>query len=180
VIAKRLVVAIVLIAACHRPAPPPTIIEVPAPVLPVEPSPWIATLAAVRSAVDSGRFATADTILTTFERLQAGTNDANESAFWRAMLRADPRNPVFTPPDARAALEEYLASEGAQRRIEASMLLRHLALSDSLRTAQVAQRAAAELRDKSREEELQKLREELARTQAELDRIKRRLGAPRP
>ena len=134
----------------------------------------------MRAAVDSGRFALADTILATYEQAQAGTSDVSESVFWRAMLRADPRNPSFTPAEARAALQGYLATEGAERRTEASVMLRLLVLSDSLRAAQAAQRTAAEARDRARDEEMQKLRDELQRTQAELDRIKRRLGAPRP
>lgn len=178
--ARRLVAALIIVTACRRPTPPaPAVVDVPVPALPVEP-PWVGTLAAVRAAVDSGRFALADTILTTFEQAQAGTTDASESAFWRAMLRADPRNPDFTPAAARAALESYLASDSAQRRTEASVMLRLLTLSDSLRAAQAAQRAATEARDRAREEELLKLRDDLQRTQAELDRIKRRLGAPKP
>ena len=39
-------------------------LDVPVPALPVEP-PWVATLASVRTAVDSGHFARADTILAT-------------------------------------------------------------------------------------------------------------------
>ncbi len=180
--AWRLVAALVLTTACHHrtAAPPPVVNEVAVPSLPPAEPPWIGTLAAVRAAVDSGRFAAADTILASFEQTQAGTSDVNESAFWRAMLRADPRNPAFTPADARAALEGYLTLEGAQRRTEAGVMLRLLALSDSIRTVHVGQRAAAAAEIRSRDEELQKLRDDFARTQAELDRIKRRLGAPRP
>ena len=180
-IARRpLVTALVLASACRHPSPPPpAAVDVTVPALPVE-APWVTTLAAVRTALDSGRFALADTILVTFEQAEAGTSDAGESAFWRAMLRADPRNPDFTPAGARSALEGYLASEGAPRRTEAAVMLRLLTLSDSLRSALAAQRTAADARDRAREEELQKRRDELQRTQAELDRIKRRLGAPKP
>ena len=149
------------------------------PSLPAEP-PWVATLAAVQAAVDSGRFTTADSILAAFERSEAGTPDVSESAFWRAIVRADPRNPAFSPSDARAALESYIASVGARRRTEASVMLRLLAVSDSLRAAQAAQRSGAEARDRARDEEMQRLRDELQRTQAELERIKRRLGQPKP
>lgn len=171
----------VLSAGCKKPAPPalPPAVEVPSPELPVE-SPWPPTLAAVRTAIDSGRFATADTILVTFEQAHAGSPEANESAFWRALLRADPRNPAFTIADARAALDAYLSAEGAPRREEIEVLRRTLVLTDSLRAAQANSRAAADARDRLREEELQKLRDELQRTQAELDRIKRRLGSPKP
>jgi hypothetical protein len=175
----KLLVAALCLGGCRHSAPPAPVIEVPAPTLPVEP-PWVPTLAAVQAAVDSGRFAMADSILAAFEQSEAGTRDASESAFWRVMLRADPRNPAFTPAAARASLEAYLAASPGARRTEAEVLLRLLALSDSLRAAQTNQRAAAEARDRARDEEMQKLRDELQRTQAELDRIKRRLGPPKP
>lgn len=149
------------------------------PSLPAE-SPWVGTLAAVRSAVDSGQYAVADSILTAFDRSEPDSPDASESAFWRAMLRADPHNPAFAPAEARSALEAYLASLNPKHRTEASVMLRLVALSDSLRAAQAAHRAAADARDRAREEEMQKLRDDLQRTQAELDRIKRRLASPKP
>jgi hypothetical protein len=135
---------------------------------------------AVRAALDSGRFGTADSILAAFERSEPESPDVKESAFWRALLRADPHNPAFSPSDARSALEGYRATSGARHRVEATVMLRMLALSDSLRTAQAAQRSTAESRERARDEELQRLRDELQRTQAELDRIKRRLGSPKP
>ena len=149
------------------------------PTLPVE-APWVATLAAVRMAVDSGQFSAADSMLSEFERSEPGTRDASESAFWRAMLRADPRNPAFTPAGARTALEEYVASSPADRRTDAGVLL-----DSSTSRTRCARRRRISARRRScatvaRDEELQKLRDELQRTQAELDRIKRRLGPPKP
>ena len=180
-LAVRFVLAAGLLAGgCRQPAPAPQVVEVPAPTpVPVEP-PWIRTREAVQAAVDSGRFAVADSILAAFVQVEAGSDDASEAAFWRALLRADPKNPAFSTASARVALEEYAAGEGARRRIDAAVVLRLLSLGDSLRAAQASQRAASELRDRARDEELQKLKEELARTQAELDRIKRRLGPPKP
>lgn len=173
-------VVLAVLSGCHRPAPPPARVEVTLPSPPVVVPPWVATLAAVRSAADSGRLGAADSILAAFERSEAGSPDANESAFWRAMLRADPRNPAFVPAEARSALENYLASPNASRRTEASVMLRLLTLADSLRNSVAAQRSAADTHDRARDDELQKLRDELQRTQAELDRIKRRLGNPKP
>jgi hypothetical protein len=174
------VISLVVATGCHHAPPPPApVVEPPVQPLPVEP-PWVGTLAAVQVQVDSGRFATADSILAAFQVSQAGTAEATESAFWRVLLRVDPRNPAFTPADARAALEAYIDSDNAKRRTEAAVMLRMLALSDSLRAAQVVHRSATEVRDRSREDELQKLRDELQKTQAELDRIKRRLGPVKP
>lgn len=175
----RRIAAVLLVLGCRHQAPPLPTPPLPVPTLPTE-APWVGTLAATRAAVDSGHFATADSILAAFEQSEASSPEASESAFWRAMLRADPRNPAFTPADARAALEGYLTTPEPRRRVEAMVMLRMLAVSDSLRAAQAAQRSASETRDRARDEELQKLRDELQRTQAELDRIKRRLGPPKP
>ena len=176
---KLFVAMLGMVVGCHRPPAPPAAVEAPSPPLPTDP-PWVGTLALVQAAVDSGNFGTADSILAAFEQAEGGTPDASESAFWRAMLRADPRNPAFSPADARQALEAYVASLNPRHRTEASVMLRMLALSDSLRAAQAAQRSATDARDRARDEEMQKLRDELQRAQAELDRIKRRLGPPKP
>ena len=177
-IVRRLVL-IVAIAGCRHQAPTLPAPPVPVPVLPTE-SPWVATIAAARSAADSGRFTIADSILAAFEQSESSSAEVSESAFWRAMLRADPRNPAFTPADARAALEAYLTTQQPRRRTEATVMLHLLAVSDSLRSAQAAQRTATEAHDRARDDETQKLRDELQRTQAELDRIKRRLSPPKP
>ena len=178
--ARTLLVMLVLASGCHRSAPPAApVVEVPVPTLPPEP-PWIATFAAMQMALDSGRFAAADSILATFEQTEATARDSSETAFWRAMVKADPRNPTFSPATARAALEAYAASDNSQHQNEVAMMLRLLTLSDSLRAAQATQRTATDARDKARDEELLRLRDDLARTQAELDRIKRRLGPPKP
>ncbi len=179
---RRLTAGLLVLASCQhrRPAaPPPAAETVAVPSPPPEP-PWARTAAAVQAAVDSGQFSTADSILGAFEHVERDSPDATESAFWRAMLRADPRNPAFEPAEARRGIEAYLAAPNPRRRAEAGVMLRMLELSDSLRAAQAAQRSAAEARDRAREEEVQKLRDDLQRTQAELDRIKRRLGSPKP
>jgi hypothetical protein len=175
----RHLLAVLAIVGCRHQAPVLPTLQVPVPPLPTE-SPWVGTLAAARTAADSGRFGVADSILAAFEQSGAPSSEMNESAFWRAMLRADPRNPAFTPADARAQLEAYLTRPEPRRRTEATVMLHLLAVSDSLHAAQSAQRSASEAHDRAREEELQKLRDDLQRTQAELDRIKRRLGPPKP
>ena len=175
----RRVAALLLVLGCRRQAPALPTLPVPVPSLPTE-APWVATLAAARMAADSGHFTVADSILAAFEQSEPSASEVSESAFWRAMLRADPRNPAFTPADARAALAAYLTTPEPRRRIEAGVMLRLLAVSDSLRAAQASQKSASDARDRAREDELQKLRDELQRTQAELDRIKRRLGPPKP
>ena len=177
---RRLAAGLLVLASCHHPprpaAPPPAADTVTVPSPPSEP-PWARTVEAVRAAADSGHFSTADSILAAFDRSHPDSPDVTESAFWRAMLRADPRNPAFEPDSARGGIEGYLASPNPRRRTEAGVMLKMLELSDSLRAAQATQRSTAEARDRAQEEEIQKLRDDLQRTQAELDRIKRRLGA---
>jgi hypothetical protein len=181
---RRLTAGLLVLASCHHPRrpaarPPAAADTVAVPSPPPEP-PWARTVAAVRAAADSGRFSTADSILAAFDRSHPESPDVTESAFWRAMLRADPRNPAFEADSARRGIEAYLASPNPRRRTEAGVMLKMLELSDSLRAAQATQRSSAEARDHAQEEEIQKLRDDLQRTQAELDRIKRRLGSPKP
>jgi len=177
--ARALVLLAAVTVGCAKPAAPPPVVEVPAPELPPEP-PWPRTLTAVLGAVESGRFDVADSILAAFEQSEMGTTAADESAFWRALLQTDARNPAFSPTTARSALEAYVATPFAARRTEALVMLRLLAISDSLRAADATARATAEQRERAHNEEIQRLRDELQKTQAELERIKRRLGSPRP
>ena len=179
---RQLTAGLLVLASCQhrRPAAPPPVVDTVAVPSPPPEAPWTRTMAAVQAAADSGQFATADSILTAFDHVDAGSGDASESAFWRAMLRADPRNPAFEPVEARRGIEAYLAAPNPRRRTEAGVMLRMLDLADSLRAVQAAQRSSAEARDRARDEEVQKLRDDLQRTQAELDRIKKRLGSPKP
>ena len=135
--ARTLVLLFVLAAACAKPPRPPPVVDVPVPELPPEP-PWPRTLSTVLGAVEARRFDVADSILAAFEQSEAGTTAADESAFWRALLQTDPRNPAFSPSNARSALEAYLATPFPTRRTEASVLLRLLTVSDSLRAANAA------------------------------------------
>jgi hypothetical protein len=129
---RRLTAGLLVLASCHHrrpaaPAPAAATVAVPSP--PPEP-PWARTAAAVQAAVDSGQFSTADSILAAFELVERDTPDASESAFWRAMLRADPRNPAFEPgrgsPRHRGVSRraESAASDGGRRDAENAGALR--------------------------------------------------------
>ena len=167
-------------AACRTNNPPPSVPVVEAPPAPAI-SPWPGVFATVRQAVDSGRYADAERTLAEFSVAHAGTVEATESDFWRAVLKADPANRDATTRDAIAALDAYLAGgETMSRFLEASLLRRSLVTIDSLRSAAFAARTAAEARDKLRDEEMLKLTDSLTATKTELDRIRRRLTSPRP
>ena len=180
-IVRRLAVLLLLVTSCranNRPAAVP-VVE-PPPVRPVE-SPWPGVFTSVRQAVDSGRYADAERILAEFSVAHAGTVEATESDFWRAVLKADPANRDATTKEGIAALDAYLAGgETMPRFVEARLLRRTLVALDSLRLASSVARAAAEARDKLRDEEMTKLTDSLTATKTELDRIRRRLTSPRP
>jgi hypothetical protein len=151
-------------------------------VLPPSPviSEWPATLAAALRAAESGDFEGADRTLLDFGLRNAGKPEGTESDFWRALIKADPLNDAPTNRERMALFDAYLAAgTSAPRYTEAMIFRRILEAVDSTRTALAGLRAANEQRQRSREEEIRKLSDDLDRTMAELDRIKKRL-APRP
>jgi hypothetical protein len=134
-------------------------------------------------AAAAGRFQDADVALADFARRHGSSAEAREALYWRGLMRLDPAHPSG-PASAVTAFDAYLASGGVlPRRDEAAALRRLAARLDSLggiRARSAAAGASADRADASKEEELKKVRQELKATQEELDRIKRRLSAPKP
>jgi hypothetical protein len=167
---------------CGGPAPSP----IPTP-WPSEITSWDSVHAAALRLAREGDPFTADSLLTAFAGQYAGTPEAGESLYWRALLRLDPDNPAAGPRDALAAVDAYLALGADQPRYDEALVLRRIASTlDSLRQPRVVV-SPTPLADadttaavRARDEEIKRLREELQRTQAELERIRRRLGNPRP
>ena len=124
----------------------------------------------------------AEKALTEFAQRYPGSPEAAEVPYWRAVLKLDPANPAGIR-ESMALLEAYLANVPAGvHRVEAETL-RRLGLALEQRNAALAAIPPAIVPrpdDKSREEELQRLRDELAAANAELDRIRRRVARPRP
>jgi hypothetical protein len=179
---SAVIVALVLSTACRQapePAPEPALIEAPTPNPPPI-SLWPATLSDALRAFNAGRNEDADRILREHSARMAGTPEGAESDFWRAMLRADPGNAVGSPREHIALFDAYLAAgPSAPRYAEAQIFRRLLEALDSTRTAVTALRALAETRDKARDDEVRRLSEDLDKTMAELERIRRRL-TPKP
>jgi hypothetical protein len=180
---RAALIAASLTAACSTGPPPAR----PAPQPPPVALQWDSTRAAAARFIASGRDSSADSALREFADRHAGTPQAQESIFWSALYRLNPDNHGFTPRDALAALDEYLAGGDAQPRYDEALVLRNAALAlDVQRTppapapeppAPVDSSSAVE---HQHEEEIKRLNAELQRTQAELDRIRKRLGTPRP
>ncbi len=174
---RLLMAGTLLLGACHQappPAPAPSVETVVA--LPSELSPWTGTLASALRAAESGRFADAERILTDFSLEHAGSADGAESDFWRALLKTDPANRAVTPRESMALYDSYLSGgRELPRYAEALILRRVVEAMDSTRSLLATVRQSASAREKAREEEIRRLLDEVDRTTAELERIKRRL-----
>ena len=174
--------AVAVSLGCHRaavpatvPAPPPIVVPDPLPV-----SPWPAILATALRSAESGRYDEAEQMLMDFSVRHAGTGDGAESDFWRAMLRLDPANHMSTPRQALPLLDSYLSGGASLPRHAEVQVLRRLAEAiDSSRTAVSALQGALDARQKARDDEIKQLNDDLNKTMAELERIKRRL-IPKP
>lgn len=162
--------------ACRRAAPAPVVQQAPTPAPPPI-SPWPGTLASALRATGQGKFEEADAILAKFALDHPGSAEGAEADFWRALIRLDPFNTGASLRDAMAALDSYLnAGPATARYAEARILRRLLESLDSSRAQLTAARKDADSRDRVRDEEIRKLGDELDKTMAELDRIRRRLA----
>lgn len=164
-VTASLAVVVLFASGCiRRPADEPVAVRI-----------WPDALGDARRAVAAGSYPAADSSLARFARSYEGTEEARESLFLLALFRLDPGNRGASARDAVRAFDAYLALPGASPRAEEARALRRLAVRlDSL--GQAPARPATPTRD----EEMQKLRDELARANDELERIKRRLAQPRP
>ena len=99
---------------------------------------------------------------------------ALESGYWRAVYKLDPGNKDANTREAITGLDRYLAAPDGNHRGEATTLRR---LAGQLLSLDRALNQKAD--EPARDEELKKLRDELQATKEELERIKRRLAAPK-
>ena len=118
-----------------------------------------------------------------------------DSLYWKAIYQLDAANKKGSLDSATAYLEAYLASGPTQSHRREAMVLRQLA-RDARQLARVQgalQQARADSADgrprgdaesKRREDEavkeIQRLKDELAKANEELDRIRKRLANPKP
>jgi hypothetical protein len=145
-----------------------------------EPDGFTMTVMAAEKRVDAGDYSGADRILSDFALKAKGTPDATEIAFWRALYMVDPNNKTASMNDGVRALDIYLNTKGAVRyRGEALVLKRTAQTVLALRTTALAPRVSG--RDTvyvTREDEIAALKDQLAKANAELERIKKRLANP--
>lgn len=147
------------------------------------PSPATAFESAVDKAskrVEAGDYAGADRVLSEFALASRGTLEGNEIAFWRALYMVDPSNKNASVAEGLRAVDIYLANPASKMyRSQAQVLRRSAVLMQSLRTQQAMTKVVG--RDTvfvTREDEITALKDQLAKANAELDRIKKRLANP--
>jgi hypothetical protein len=177
---RRLALTGALLAIACFPTPPVDTSAPPAP--PPAAAEWSATLASVGTLVDAGRYAEADSALDAFATRHSGTPESAEARFWRALVHLDPANPDAEPRAALAAIDAYLAGGIEQPRYLEALVLRRTATElAGPRPApppvdSVAPPVPPEVDGlRAATDTIRQLRTELERTQAELERIRRRI-----
>jgi hypothetical protein len=145
-------------------------------------SEWPAVYTKAMTDANQSRLADADRALAEFAQRFPGSPEAIEVPYWRALLKLDPANPTALR-ESLATLDTYLANAPAGlHRMEAA-ILRRLGVTLEARNAALAAippTPTVTPEDRLHEEELTRLRDELAKANAELARIRRRLARPRP
>jgi hypothetical protein len=167
---------------------------------------WPPVLEAARRQADEGKFGSADTTLMNFAIRYPSSNEALETMYWRALFKLDPSNRASSFSSAIASLDTYLAAEKPRKHIDEARTLRRVAgQMDGLN--KLAANALAQVKDTTTaapgipkapgietkpaapdvtaantaaEVEIKRLKDELAKANAELERIRRRLAQPPP
>ena len=143
------------------------------------------TMAQAAQEATAGRYGVADKLLADYSTRYPSTSEAADATFYRALFKLDPANPNASAREAAQLLDRYIATNTGMHRTEAQSL-RRVANELEARAVAVANLSAVpkteppKAEDKSKDEELQRVREELAKANAELERIKRRLAQPKP
>ena len=160
------------------------------------------TVARASQEVLASHYAAADSMLSDFTNHHPVSPEGAEAAYWRAVYLLDPDSPIASPRDAERIFFTYLASPWDLEHRATATTLRRVAQSldrstvaaatavqsapptttaaPSVQTPTAPSPAAQAAADRARDEELQRLRDELAKANAELERIRRRLAQPKP
>ncbi len=169
---------------------------------------WPTTLATARTRASTGDYDGADSALAQYARQYPGTPSALETAYWRALFKMDPANHSASLPTAMSSLDGYLADTRPREHVVEAALLRRVAAQldglnkiaasavaqakDAKQFAATANAAASDAKDQrdaaakaadatasaATADEIKRLKDELAKANAELDRIRKRLSQP--
>lgn len=167
---------------------------------------WPPVLDLARRQAAEGKFGSADTTLMNFAIQYPSSNEAAETMYWRALFKLDPSNRASSFTAAVASLDAYLAAEKKRKHVDEAATLRRVAgQMDGLN--KLAANALVQPKDTvtaapgvpkvpgvepkpavpdataaniAAEAEIKRLKDELAKANAELERIRRRLAQPPP
>jgi hypothetical protein len=159
------------------------------PTQPPAPEAWARTSAVAASEVGAGSYAAADRALADFAVRYPHTPQAISATLRRAVYMADPANQVASAREATALLDSTLAqpldsasrSDARTLRRITSTLQRAATLSaGGTANASTLDSSTRTVDSKDNSDEIQRLRNELAKANAELERIKKRVAQPKP
>jgi hypothetical protein len=160
---------------------------------------WPATLSRAQTAATQGRFEAADSVLARFAAQHAGSPEALETAYWRALFKVDPVDRPESLTPAMALLDSYLTDPRPREHVAEAFSLRRIATqleALSTRATSLVATIPRETRDPvstvrppadqrptidqsaSDAAEIKRLKDELAKANAELERIRKRLMRP--
>lgn len=165
------ILMIVLLAACG----PVKRFRTPASV-----SDWPNVVKRASLAADSGNYANAERMLTAYAAQYPGTHEVHETLFWRALFKLDPSNVNGSVSEGIATLDKYMADTAATLYRPEATILKRLAITTQALQARVMTQPVRDttIVRVSNDAEIASLKAELVRTNAELDRIKKRLANP--
>lgn len=159
----------------------------PSPLARLRPSgQWATAYDDAQQAVIGGRYDAADSILAQYIDAHPGTPEASDALFWRALFSLDPGNRSASTATAIAELDRYLDGpptlphwrEAATLRRVAAQLETSTRLAAAAAQTQTSASRVVTVDDHAKDDELNRLRTELAKANEELDRIKKRLVKP--
>jgi hypothetical protein len=143
------------------------------------------TIAQAATEAGAGRYGVADKLLSDYSTRYPATSEAADATYWRALFKLDPANPNASAREAAQMLDGYLAANTGTHKAEA-LALRRVAGALEARVIAAAtptimpKTELPKPEDLAKDEELRRVKEELAKANAELERIKRRLAQPKP
>jgi hypothetical protein len=143
---------------------------------------FAAAVSAAERRVEAGDYAGADRILSDYALKNKGTEDGTEIAFFRALYMVDPNNKHASMSEGVRALDIYLNTSHAKRYRTEALVLRRTAQSVLALRSNAVLTTRTNKSDTvyvSREAEIAELKDQLAKANAELDRIKKRLANPK-
>lgn len=142
---------------------------------------WPIAVQRATLAADSGNYGNAERILAAYASANPRTRQAHEILFWRAMFKLDPGNTTSgSTSEGIVLLDKYIADTATLAYRAEATILKRLAVTTQVLQAKAT---AVPVRDTAvvkptNEAEVAALRAELAKTSAELERIKKRLANP--